>query len=821
VTRDDANFSMPSYWPHQLDYFEAVQMPAQSFADPDLRSALVAEDHRGMPQPWSGNFASVYQFQSADGLQTWAVKCFTRPVPRPNVRYGEISRCLGRIKLPLTVDFEYLEQGIRIGDEWFPIVKMEWVAGQTLRQFVEERLDSPHILARLFELWLKVEQWLSHGGIVHGDLQHANLLMVSGARKDFAELKLIDYDGIWAPSLSQHPSHEFGHSAYQHPHRARDSIYGPDVDRFPNLVIACALKCLARPDGRSLWERYDNGDNLLFTKSDFEEPQTSRLLQELWEGGDAEIQAWTGRIALAAQAPLRDTPLLSQIVVDGRALPLPQETLDEARRLLFPSQSVAAPIFNDQSASYFAPVRGTDRPSAPVIVAAMAVILSIGLLLPVLFSDVRQSTRNRSPRGNERSADQLPAVDHFEGPPRHEHAWPRPAVIVAASGFEPAANATWRPGQPPQALPAPRDGFCVLTGLQGSLHDVDDMVGLTRDANGAWSLYGQSQRQALQCSAMAIHALQPCVVEEHVWKSGRVAHRLIHQSEGFAVISSVGGVFRSAGQAAWVHLDSDGFWCLEGQSHNQVLTAKAMVVRTGRMLAPLTFRPEPNAQPVRLIHRSQGVCFISGVSGQWNSESERANLTVGQDGFWYFDFARANDTAWATVTAVCSAEPAPDWKKLTASLNDFSEWTPKSGRWSTNKGAFHGSEESSLTFKNFLPQDLTLRFKLNVVKGVRPKTSIEGCGALWLGNRRIARLLMVGGDALNPVVEDGEFHYSHGQTLPIEIRLFRETAEFRVHGKLIDTHDRRWPAAWQLTLSAGDRVSPGECLFSDFSVGPP
>jgi hypothetical protein len=80
---------------------------------------------------------------------------------------------------------------------------------------------------------------------------------------------------------------------------------------------------------------------------------------------------------------------------------------------------------------------------------------------------------------------------------------------------------------------------------------------------------------------------------------------------------------------------------------------------------------------------------------------------------------------------------------------------------------------------------------------------------------------MVGGDALNPVVEDGEFHYSHGQTLPIEIRLFRETAEFRVHGKLIDTHDRRWPAAWQLTLSAGDRVSPGECLFSDFSVGPP
>src|SRR5579872_3674381 len=194
---------MSTFWPSQLDYFEAVQTPPCSFADVELRSARVTEDDFGMPRPWSGNFASVYQFRAADGSRTWAVKCFKHPVPHPNVRYEEISRCLAQANLPITVAFEYLEQGIRIRGEWFPIVKMDWVEGQTLRQFVADRLTEPYILRRLFDLWLKVERWLESADLAHGDLQHANLIMVADERRSFVELKLVDYDGIWTPGLSE------------------------------------------------------------------------------------------------------------------------------------------------------------------------------------------------------------------------------------------------------------------------------------------------------------------------------------------------------------------------------------------------------------------------------------------------------------------------------------------------------------------------------------------------------------------------------------------------------------------------------------------
>jgi formylglycine-generating enzyme required for sulfatase activity len=211
---------------------------------------------------------------------------------------------------------------------------MDWVEGQTFRQFVADRLTEPYILRRLFDLWLKVERWLESADLAHGDLQHANLIMVADERRSFVELKLVDYDGMWAPGLSEHPSHECGHPAYQHPCRERDDVYDPCIDRFPNLVIASALRCLGRPEGLSLWQRYDNGDNLLFSRADFAEPENSPLLRELWDSGNPEIQCWVVHLVIAAQAPPEGTPALRELLVDGR-LQLPaQESCNRVASLL-------------------------------------------------------------------------------------------------------------------------------------------------------------------------------------------------------------------------------------------------------------------------------------------------------------------------------------------------------------------------------------------------------------------------------------------------------------------------------------------------------
>jgi hypothetical protein len=63
-----------------------------NFADPDLKGGAPATNELGLPMPFSGNFADVYEVQGSG--ERWAVKCFTREVPGLRERYQEISRHL-------------------------------------------------------------------------------------------------------------------------------------------------------------------------------------------------------------------------------------------------------------------------------------------------------------------------------------------------------------------------------------------------------------------------------------------------------------------------------------------------------------------------------------------------------------------------------------------------------------------------------------------------------------------------------------------------------------------------------------------------------
>ena len=97
-------------WPLSQEYNEAIQSPASSFADPELRKGEATTSSLGLPMPRSGNFADVYEVRCVSG-SSWAVKCFTRQVPGLRDRYQEISRHLKQAKLPFSVDFSYLEKG--------------------------------------------------------------------------------------------------------------------------------------------------------------------------------------------------------------------------------------------------------------------------------------------------------------------------------------------------------------------------------------------------------------------------------------------------------------------------------------------------------------------------------------------------------------------------------------------------------------------------------------------------------------------------------------------------------------------------------------
>jgi serine/threonine protein kinase len=304
-------------WPLSQDYNEALQNPQTSFSDSELRQGQVVVNALGIPQPCSGNFADVYAVECPASKTKWAVKCFTREVHGLRERYSEISSYLQQVRLPFTVDFRYLEHGIRIAGRWHPILKMHWVEGFTLNTYVRDKLDKPAKLNKLGRVWVRMARRLREAGIAHGDLQHGNVLLVPDTEAAALAVKLIDYDGMWVPALAYMPSGEFGHPAYQHPRRALDNAYSAEVDRFSLLAVYVALRALEF-GGRRLWERYDTGDNLLFRQADFEAPAKSPLFAELLRMKDPEVRDLAAKLIDAARMSLEQTPHLADLIAQEK-----------------------------------------------------------------------------------------------------------------------------------------------------------------------------------------------------------------------------------------------------------------------------------------------------------------------------------------------------------------------------------------------------------------------------------------------------------------------------------------------------------------------
>ncbi len=257
------------WWPSPSDYQDAVQNPQLVFAEAELREGAVVRDALGLPKPISGSFATVYQVDYRG--RRHAVRCFLRHVPDIAQRYAAISAYLQQAALPYTVEFSFLPQGIRLRGQWFPVVKMDWLEGSRLDVFVAQHLNDSHALLDLTRQFLELARALRRAHIAHGDLQHGNLLIVK------RQLRLLDYDGMFVPTLAGRPSNELGQPNYQHPARsARD--YGPALDNFSVWVIALSLLGLALDPDLRFGFNGGGGEALLLQQSDFANPAQSKLL---------------------------------------------------------------------------------------------------------------------------------------------------------------------------------------------------------------------------------------------------------------------------------------------------------------------------------------------------------------------------------------------------------------------------------------------------------------------------------------------------------------------------------------------------------------
>ncbi len=305
-------------WPSIQDFTRAVQTPDVCFEGMDLADGKPGLDPRGIPLVYSGSFAAVYPVEC--GSEKYAIRCFIREVKDQQQRYDKLSKHLQQKAInqqkamsELFSSFKYLQQGIRVNGEWYPVVRMKWVEGKPLDQFVEDNLKKPDSIGRVCARWRDVNSSLRRSGIAHNDLQHGNV-MVQGD----GGIRLVDYDGIFLPEFQGQPSPELGHQNYQHPKRKSDD-YGDYVDNFPALVIYLSLFALSKaPD---LWERFNNEDNLILKKSDYIYPASSECIRSLKNNPDRKVQFLAGRLEDCCSMPVDQVPNLWEILRDATRPP--------------------------------------------------------------------------------------------------------------------------------------------------------------------------------------------------------------------------------------------------------------------------------------------------------------------------------------------------------------------------------------------------------------------------------------------------------------------------------------------------------------------
>lgn len=296
------------YWPSQNAYNDAVQNPSAYFYDTELKSGAILLDHQGLPKVSSGGFACVYQLTTAEGRK-WAVRCFINHYEDSQERYSALSDYLTKLGLPFIADFTYQPKGIWVRDKWYPILKMEWIEGLCLDQYIKQKLNGDSEgLHDLAQNWLNMISILREAQIAHCDLHHANVMISSSNT-----LKLVDYDDLFIPSFAGKISRSNGLPAYQHPERRHEDYYD-GTDQFSALVIY--LSILAMIEDPAIIQRYNafQDENLLFRQADYLAPDKSDLFKELLNSRESNIRELAAALQQACFADIRAVPNVLKLV---------------------------------------------------------------------------------------------------------------------------------------------------------------------------------------------------------------------------------------------------------------------------------------------------------------------------------------------------------------------------------------------------------------------------------------------------------------------------------------------------------------------------
>lgn len=307
-------------WPDRSTYSAVVLDPARCFGDAELSTATMARGRRGV-LAWSGGRAIVFQAVCPDGRSV-AVRFLLSPDPAAGARYAALERHLAAYPVEALVRARWLDDGVRIEDSVFPMLKMDWVSGKPVDQYVAQTIEAGAASAPLGELardWRHTCQLLTRARVGHGDI-HAGNVMVAGDAGAAPALRLVDYDNVWVPGLSV-ASGEQGHPSFQHPHRVIGGT-GPSMDAFPNTLMYLSLRALAAEP--ALWAGFHRGDDMLLFHRDDLVALDSQVWARLARSPDPIVAALAHLTRRWLESPCEQYAELEQALEAARpAPPLP------------------------------------------------------------------------------------------------------------------------------------------------------------------------------------------------------------------------------------------------------------------------------------------------------------------------------------------------------------------------------------------------------------------------------------------------------------------------------------------------------------------
>ena len=264
-------------YPLISEYVKAIQDAGDNL-DKLAYLTPVLDDH-GEPYRSSGAFAVVFKMQDKSTGKYYALKCFTEEQEGRADAYRQIADELDMVDSPYITSVKYMEKELFVDcqceEDEFPVLLMDWVEGETMEAYIASNYHNQSAMSMLCYRFGKMAAWLRTQSFAHGDIKPDNIIV----RPD-GSLTLVDYDGMFVPSMKGSQSPTIGTRDFSHPLRTVDD-FDETIDDFSLASIALSLKAISMKS--TLLDIYGASDRLLFSENDYRNPSNSKVISALQE----------------------------------------------------------------------------------------------------------------------------------------------------------------------------------------------------------------------------------------------------------------------------------------------------------------------------------------------------------------------------------------------------------------------------------------------------------------------------------------------------------------------------------------------------------